>query len=108
MIPASTGTFNLANGLTITDVLNTNEISYDKELLDEDEIYYQNACSVINNYRLDQNEVKKLINYPIVDEVVDGHMFGYKVKKLRADRIRQQQRNSSSSSGNKNYYGSIA
>lgn len=110
VVPASAGTFNLTNGPTITDVLNTNEISYDKELLDEDEIYYQNACSVINNYRLDQNEVKKLINYPIVDEVVDGHMFGYKVKKLRADRIRQQQRNDdSSNSGNKNnYYGSIA
>lgn len=89
-LPESSEVFNLITGPTIVEVLNTNEISYDKELLDEDELYYQNACAIINNYKLDQADVKKLINYPIVDEVVDGHMFGYKVKKLREDRSRQQ------------------
>lgn len=109
LIPPSSGTVDLMCGPSITEVLNTSEISYDKELLDEDELYYQNACSAINNYRLDQTEVKRLINYPIVDEVVDGHMFGYKVRKLRADRLRHQQSNRDISlNGNKNQnYGSI-
>ena len=25
----------------------------------------------------------KIINYPIVDEVIDSHLYGYKVQKLR-------------------------
>lgn len=65
------------------------ELNYDDEWLDEDEILYQTACTIVNNYNLDQVEVKKLINYPIVDELIDGHEYGYKVKKLRADRLRQ-------------------
>lgn len=76
--------------LSITETLNresNGEINYDDELLDEDEMYYQSSCSVINNYNLDQVEVKRLINYPIVDELIDGHVYGYKVKKLRADRM---------------------
>lgn len=88
--------------------LNPN-ISYDNEYLDEDEQYYLAACSVVNNYNLDQTEVKKLINYPIVDELIIGHEYGYKVKKLRADRIRQQRQNNYSSlSRNDNRgYGSV-
>lgn len=65
------------------------DINYDGEHLDDDEYFYQAACSVVNNYNLDQAEVKKLINYPIVDELIGGHEYGYKVKKLRADRLRQ-------------------
>ncbi|CAK7909475.1 hypothetical protein CAAN1_24S01112 [[Candida] anglica] len=76
--------------------------SFAKEQLDEDEQYYVAATSVINNYNLDQREVKRLLNYPIVDEVVDGHLFGHKVKKLRAERLRQQQ---TSGTGD---YGSMA
>lgn len=74
---------------SITEILTkaTGE-NYDYEGLDEDEAYYQAASSVINNYNLDQIEVKRLLNYPIVDEMVDGHVFGYKVKKLRADRMK--------------------
>ncbi|KND97659.2 hypothetical protein QG37_06058 [Candidozyma auris] len=67
------------------------EVNYDDELLDEDEQFFQAACSVVNNYNLDQSEVKQLINYPIVDELISGHEYGYKVKKLRADRLRHQQ-----------------
>lgn len=54
----------------------------------EDELYYRAASSVVNNYNLDQTEVKKLIHYPIVDEVIGGHEYGYKVQKLRASRSR--------------------
>lgn len=64
------------------------EIDYSDEDFDGDERFYQQACSVVNNYKLDQIEVKQLINYPIVDEMIDGHEYGYKVKKLRADRLR--------------------
>lgn len=66
-------------------------IIYDDEYFDEDEAFYRKACSVVNNYNLDQTEVKKLINYPIVDLLIVSHEYGYKVKKLRADRLRQQQ-----------------
>lgn len=81
-------------GDSITEVLNSasnHEILYDNEYLDEDEAFYESAYSVINNYKLDQVEVKRMLNYPIVDELIDGHVFGYKVKKLRADRLRSQE-----------------
>lgn len=81
---------------SITDTLRKINpgVMYDNEYIDEDEQFYRAACAAINNYNLDQTEVKKLINYPIVDELIVGHEFGYKVKKLRADRIRhQRQRN---------------
>lgn len=72
------------------------DIDYSNEYLDEDELFYQAACSVVNNYKLDQVQVKKLINYPIVDELIDGHVYGYKVKKLRAKRLKMlHDRNSS-------------
>lgn len=67
----------------ITECLNSSEFNYDIEMLDEDEGLYNLACKAVNNYRLDQKEVKKLINYPIVDNVVDSHQYGYKVRKLR-------------------------
>ncbi|KAK6459408.1 organic solute transporter Ostalpha-domain-containing protein [Scheffersomyces xylosifermentans] len=78
----------------ISEVLQTDAflstINYDKEMLDEDELYYQRSCSLINNYTLDQDEVKKLLNYPIVDEMIDGHAYGYKVKRLRQERSNRQ------------------
>lgn len=88
--------------------LNPN-VMYDNEYLDEDEQFYQAALSVVNNYNLDQTEVKKLINYPIVDELILGHEYGYKVKKLRADRIRQQRQNNQNSLSRNDYrgYGSV-
>lgn len=64
------------------------DINYEDEYFAEDELYYQAASSVVNNYNLDQIEVKKLINYPIVDELIGGHEYGYKVQKLRASRDR--------------------
>lgn len=63
-------------------------IDYDKELFDEDEMFYKKATSVINSYNLDQTEIKRLLNYPIVDEMIDGHVFGYKVSKLRQNRLK--------------------
>lgn len=66
------------------------EIDYANEQLDEDEESYRVASQVVNNYKLDQTEVKQLINYPIVDEMVGGHEYGYKVQKLRANRLNRQ------------------
>ncbi|RKP32606.1 DUF300-domain-containing protein, partial [Metschnikowia bicuspidata] len=65
------------------------DIDYDDENFDEDEHLYLLACAVVNNYKLDQAQVKKLINYPIVDELIGGHLYGYKVKKLRASRLQR-------------------
>ncbi|KAK6205172.1 organic solute transporter Ostalpha-domain-containing protein [Scheffersomyces amazonensis] len=98
-----------ASGITISELLNTDEYNYDKEMLDEDESYYQNACSVINNYNLDQREIKQLINYPIVDELIYGHEYGYKVKKLRQQRqLPTNTTNNNLLNSNESYrYGSI-
>lgn len=65
-------------------------IDYEGENFEEDEHLYLLACSVVNNYKLDQLQVKKLINYPIVDELIDGHAYGFKVKKLRANRLNRR------------------
>lgn len=77
---------------TISEILASDPllstIDYDKEMFDEDEILYEKATSVINSYNLDQSEIKRLLNYPIVDEMVDGHVFGYKVSKLRQNRMK--------------------
>lgn len=64
------------------------EINNEDEHFAEDEMFYRAALTVVNNYNLDQTEVKKLINYPIVDEVIGGHEYGYKVQRLRASRDR--------------------
>ncbi|CAH2351360.1 transmembrane protein 184 homolog [[Candida] railenensis] len=92
-ISPSTGSPSLlpqqSSTLSMTEILNhDSSVMYDDEYLDEDELYYSQATSVINNYNLDQIEVKRLLNYPIVDEVIVGHEFGHKVKKLRAERER--------------------
>lgn len=63
--------------------------NYDREGFDDDEAFYQMACAVVNNYKLDQVQVKQLIKYPIVDELINGHVYGYKVKKLRENRMRR-------------------
>jgi len=62
------------------------DVNNEDEHFAEDEQYYKAASLVVNNYNLDQTEVKKLIHYPIVDEVIGGHEYGYKVQKLRASR----------------------
>ena len=47
----------------------------------------------------------KIINYPIVDEVIDSHLYGYKVQNYVNDKIRdlkskqQQQQNRDASGG---------
>lgn len=77
---------------TITEIMKSINpgIPYDGEHFEEDENFYQLACTVVNNYKLDQVQVKKLINYPIVDELIDGHVYGYKVKKLRESRLQKR------------------
>lgn len=111
--PPNSPVSELSDPGTITEILNKasgGEILYDIEYLDEDEAFYQSAVSVINNYKLDQVEVKRLLNYPIVDEMIDGHEYGYKVKKLRADRLSKmasEQPILHRSSYESNRYGSI-
>lgn len=73
-------------GFPITETLNNDEFNYDNELLDEDESLYHLSYNAINNYRLDQSQVKKLINYPIIDNVIDSHQYSYKMRKLRERR----------------------
>lgn len=90
---------------SITDSLNNEEFNYDTELLDDDETLYHTAYQEINNYRLDQSQVKKVINYPVVDNVVDSHRYGYKVKKLREHRQSLIERGRSVDRGEN--YGSI-
>lgn len=71
---------------SITAALNDENFSYDEEDLDEDEAYYQQATSVVNNYTLDQVEIQRLLNYPIVDDLINSHEYGYRVRKLRHER----------------------
>lgn len=75
----------------ITDALNTKDIQYDKERLEEDELLYEMASSEISNYNLGHAEVRNIINYPIIDELVGGHIYGYKVKKLRESRNQRKE-----------------
>lgn len=90
---------------SVTDILASlnPRIDYSDEHFEDDEYYYLLACSVVNNYKLDQVQVKRLINYPIVDELIDGHVYGYKVKKLRANRMKSQQ----ALGGRNRNYGSV-
>ncbi len=82
-------------------------IDYTNEEFDIDEILYDESIKQINIYRLDDEKIKKIINYPIVDEVIDSHLYGYKVQKLRQrQKIRdlkskqqQQQQNRDASGG---------
>lgn len=69
-------------------------IDYGSEFFNEDEQLYIAANSLVTNYNLDQADVKDLIKYPIADEMIGGHAYGYKVQKLRADRMRLLQQNS--------------
>lgn len=104
--PAASPT--LSSEQSIAEVLaKDSDINYDAEMLDQDEAFYHAACSVVNNYRLDQQEVKRLLNYPIVDEMVGGHVFGYKVKKLREDRLSRMGEPIRRASVETNRYGSI-
>ncbi|ODV76891.1 DUF300-domain-containing protein [Suhomyces tanzawaensis NRRL Y-17324] len=77
---------------TITDIIKSDpllaSIDYEDERFDEDEQLYQIATVDINNYNLNLNEVKRLLNYPIVDELIHGHAYGFKVQKLRRDRLK--------------------
>ena len=92
--------------MSISEAITGDGFSYTKEHLDEDELYYKGVRSVINNYKLDQKAVKKMLNYPIVDSMIRSHEYGYKVKKLREDRNRRQLSIKSGRSTNASY-GSI-
>ncbi|EGV61762.1 hypothetical protein CANTEDRAFT_124861 [Yamadazyma tenuis ATCC 10573] len=93
---------------SIAASLNNDEFNYDNEMLDDDEALYHAAYQEINNYRLDQSEIKRLINYPVVDNVIDSHRYGYKVKKLREHRKSSVERGRSiQRGGHSTNYGSI-
>ncbi|RLV90246.1 Transmembrane protein [Spathaspora sp. JA1] len=82
---------------TIEDIISTDpelsNIDYSQEFFNQDEEIYQVVIKEVGNYKLDQVEIKKLLNYPIVDEVIDSHVYGYKVKKLRQrQKLRDQYR----------------
>lgn len=93
---------------SITESLNNDEFNYNREMLDDDENLYNLAYTMINNYRLDQQEVRNLINYPIVDNVVDSHQYGYKVKRLREMRKSLVERGRSLNRDSYSTYGSMA
>ncbi|KAG7663090.1 uncharacterized protein J8A68_003400 [[Candida] subhashii] len=68
-------------------------VDYSQEKFDEDEHIYQQAIKEISNYNLQQTHIKRLLNYPIVDEVIGSHVYGYKVQKLRQrQRLRESTR----------------
>lgn len=71
---------------SITEALNDENFNYDEEHLDDDEAYYQQATAIINNYALDQVEIQRLLNYPIVDDLIRSHEYGYRVRRLRNER----------------------
>jgi hypothetical protein len=109
------GTFNVCSepvnqNHTITELLRQDpelaHIDYSAEDLDEDELYYHQASQVINNYNIDHPEIKRLLNYPIVDDVIDAHAYGYRVNKLRQDRLRSRDETSSIVSEGPRGYGS--
>lgn len=92
-----------------------NNIDYSNEDFENDEEFYKESIRIINNYGLEDNQIKKLLNYPIVDEVIDSHVYGYKVQKLRqrqllrqVNRSRQEEQSESFLQSNESYrYGSI-
>ncbi|CAH6718222.1 transmembrane protein 184 homolog [[Candida] jaroonii] len=90
-------------GFPITESLNNEEFNYDNEMLEEDENFYHSAYNTINNYRLDQTEVKEIINYPVVENIVDSHLYGYKVRKLRESRKSSVERGRSLTRSNYDY-----
>ncbi|EMG50447.1 hypothetical protein G210_4229 [Candida maltosa Xu316] len=88
------------------------------EYIDEDfktdELLYNESIKVINNYKLQEASIKKILNYPIVDEVINSHIYGYKVQKLRQRQklkevnSRRQNEDGSILQSNESYrYGSI-
>lgn len=95
---------------SITEILRQVDPSIDYliEELDEDEMFYRQASEVINNYNLDQTEIKRLLNYPIVDDMIDAHAYGYRVTKLRQDRLRNSREEGRPMLNETGLYGSIA
>ncbi|CAN3371980.1 hypothetical protein DIURU_002509 [Diutina rugosa] len=70
------------------DAFESEEPSLRGEGLDVDEALYAEAIATINNYNLDKPQVRRLLKYPVVDEMVSAHQYGYRVNQLR----QQQQR----------------
>lgn len=93
--------------VSLVEALNGDGFFYDNEYLDEDEVFYEKAASIINNYNLDSSEIRKLINYPISDDVVHAHVFGYKVKKLRKERLGNAETGDVGTSLHQGNYGTI-
>ncbi|KAI5948701.1 hypothetical protein KGF57_005312 [Candida theae] len=98
----------------ISDIIHSDSIlstiDYTQEQFDRDESIYEGAIHEVGNYALEDDDVKRLLNYPIVDGVLDSHVYGYKVQKLRQrqDLRKSKQRKESILQSNQSYrYGSI-
>ncbi|CAI5758552.1 unnamed protein product [Candida verbasci] len=94
----------------INEDLFLSNIDYSMEGFDDDEKIYIEAINTIGNYNLEDKRVKKILNYPIVDEVINSHAYGYKVKQLRQRQKIRQKKNSEPNilQSNQSYrYGSI-
>ena len=103
-----------AGNTIILDIIQSDSvlstIDYSQEEFDLDEFIYEEAIDEIGNYALEDDDVKRILNYPIVDGVLDSHVYGYKVQKLRQrqDLRKLKQRKESILQLNQSYrYGSI-
>lgn len=106
---------------TIEDIISNDPelsiVDYSQEKFDEDETIYTQAIKEVTNYNLQQPHIKRLLNYPIVDEVIGSHVYGYKVQKLRQrqrlresrqhQKLRHEQNDSILQSNESYRYGSI-
>lgn len=113
-IDGATGEPQIATSTIILDIINLDSIlstiDYTREQFDQDELIYEEAIEEIGNYALEDDDVKQILNYPIVDGVLDSHVYGYKVQKLRQrqDLRKVKQRKESILQLNQSYrYGSI-
>ncbi|KAI5961000.1 uncharacterized protein KGF55_004267 [Candida pseudojiufengensis] len=98
-------TTTIPNTDSIQNIINSDQqlskIDYSKENFDLDEKIYQDSLNNIKIYSLNEPQIKKILNYPIVDETLESHLYGYKVQQLRRQRQQQQQQRSRKSLNNK-------
>ncbi|CAK9439128.1 uncharacterized protein LODBEIA_P33520 [Lodderomyces beijingensis] len=98
MLEEETRSISSTSSLSILEQLNSDgllsTIDYSSEKFDEDEMIYSEAIDTIGNHTLESDHTKKILNYPIIDGVLDSHLYGYKVQKLRQRQqgMRQQQK----------------
>ncbi|KAI3404265.2 hypothetical protein KGF56_002904 [Candida oxycetoniae] len=95
-----TSTASLSIKEQINNDLLLSTIDYSDERFDEDEVIYQEAIDTIGNYTLEDPHTKSILNYPIIDGVLDSHAYGFKVQKLRQRQQNMRQQNLQKRSNN--------